>query len=89
MKNLFRTTILILTGLLTVVSCDDYVNIDPEFTLDADNYFKSPSDYDKALTGAYDLLQTSYLRPAVDYDKLEEVLILPPLKTDDMISEAR
>src|SRR5690606_21517506 len=26
-----------------------------------ENFFKTPNDYDRALTGAYDLLQTSYL----------------------------
>ncbi len=43
------------------VSCDNYVDIEPEYTIDADNYFKSPEDYDKALTAAYDLMQTSYI----------------------------
>jgi rod shape-determining protein MreC len=31
---------------------------------------------------ALGVLQTSYLRPSVEYDKLEEVLVLPPLKQD-------
>jgi starch-binding outer membrane protein, SusD/RagB family len=61
MKKFFRNTTLLAAALLMTVSCDDYIGIGPEYTLDADNYFKSPSDYDKALIGAYDLLQTSYL----------------------------
>ncbi|MCX2742747.1 RagB/SusD family nutrient uptake outer membrane protein [Mangrovivirga sp. M17] len=42
-------------------SCDDYIDIEPEGELDAENFFRTPRDYDRALTGAYDLLQTSYL----------------------------
>ncbi len=61
MKNLFRTSIIILTFSLSSISCDDLVDIDPYYALDADNYFLSPNDYERALTGAYDLMQTSYL----------------------------
>jgi len=60
--NKFIKTILIATiGTCTAVSCDDFVDINPEYAIDADNYFRSPTDYERALTGAYDLLQTSYL----------------------------
>jgi hypothetical protein len=61
MKNLFRTIILVIISFFTTVSCDDYVDIDPPYAQDADTYFNSPADYEKALVGAYDLLQTSYL----------------------------
>jgi tetratricopeptide (TPR) repeat protein len=61
MKNLRSITILLIAGLFTTVSCDDYLDINPPYAQDADTYFKSASDYEKALTGAYDLLQTSYL----------------------------
>lgn len=61
MKKIFRTFILFSAGALASIGCDDYVDIDPLYSQNADNYFKSPSDYDKALTGTYDLLQTSYL----------------------------
>jgi hypothetical protein len=60
MKKLFRTSILLVAGVFTAVSCNDYVEIGPQYAQDADSYFHSPSDYDKALTGAYDLLQTSF-----------------------------
>ncbi|NCF95208.1 MAG: RagB/SusD family nutrient uptake outer membrane protein, partial [Bacteroidetes bacterium] len=33
----------------------------PRYVQDAENYFNQPSDYEMALTAAYDLLQTSYL----------------------------
>lgn len=61
MKNFIRISILSVCSAFLSTSCDDYVDIDPLYAQNADNYFKTPSDYDKALTGAYDLLQTSYL----------------------------
>jgi hypothetical protein len=61
MKNFIRTSILLITCVMASVSCDDMVDIDPYYAQDADNYFLSPDDYEKALTGAYDLMQTSYL----------------------------
>jgi starch-binding outer membrane protein, SusD/RagB family len=61
MKNISKTSILFVILVLLTVRCDDFVDIDPPYTLDAENYFLSESDYDRALTGAYDLLQTSYL----------------------------
>lgn len=61
MKNLLRTLLISISGTLITFSCDDYVDIDPLYVQDADNYFNSPADYDRALTAAYDLLQTSYL----------------------------
>lgn len=36
---------------------------------------------------ALGVLQTSYIRPAVDYDKLEEVLVLPPLRTHNVVQQ--
>lgn len=61
MKNFFKTTIMFLACMVASFSCEDYVDIEPKHTRDADNFFKAPEDYDKALTAAYDLLQTSYL----------------------------
>jgi starch-binding outer membrane protein, SusD/RagB family len=61
MKNFKRTLLIAIAAIFTTVSCDEALNVEPEYSLDADNYFKSPSDYDRALVGAYDLLQTSYL----------------------------
>ncbi len=61
MRKTIRTAILILGISSLSLSCDDYVNIDPYYAQDADNYFLSPNDYEKALIGAYDLMQTSYL----------------------------
>ncbi|ELR70566.1 putative outer membrane protein [Fulvivirga imtechensis AK7] len=52
---------MLLICMVASFSCEDYVDIEPKYTRDADNFFKAPEDYDKALTAAYDLLQTSYL----------------------------
>ena len=51
---------LVLFGLLT--SCDQLLDIDPEFSQDAESFFNTPEDYERALIGAYDLMQTSYLQ---------------------------
>jgi tetratricopeptide (TPR) repeat protein len=45
----------------TITSCDNQLEIDPLYAQDADNFFNTPQDYERALIGAYDLLQTSYL----------------------------
>lgn len=62
MMNPFRKiTAILLMGMMATVGCEDFTDINPPYTQDADNYFKSPEDYEKALLGAYDLMQTSYL----------------------------
>jgi starch-binding outer membrane protein, SusD/RagB family len=60
MKNFLKISIVFLCTFL-ITSCEDYVDVEPLQTLDAENFFKSKSDYDRALIGGYDLLQTSYL----------------------------
>lgn len=54
-------TLIVFAAMILSFSCEDMVDLDPQYTLDAENYFQSEDDYDNALTGAYDLLQTSYL----------------------------
>jgi len=59
-----RNTIIILLSFFAcgcLVSCDKYLDLNPLYTQDAENYFNSPVDYERALTGAYDLLQSSFL----------------------------
>ena len=61
MKTL-KNIIAIIFGLFIVWSCqDDFVQEDPEFIIDAESFFNSPEDYEQALIGAYDLLQSTYL----------------------------
>lgn len=45
-----------------VISCsDDFTMRAPQYSIDSENYFNSEDDYNKALIGAYDLLQSTYL----------------------------
>lgn len=46
---------------LGIFSCKKFLTVDPPYTQDAENYFKTPEDYDRALVGAYDILQTSFM----------------------------
>lgn len=52
-----------ITGLLLLVptlnSCDEFVELDP-IGPTADNYFQTQEEYEKALIGAYDMLQTTF-----------------------------
>lgn len=57
MKKIYLSIVLTM-GML--FSCDSLLDIEPEFTQDAENFFNTPEDYERALVGAYDLMQTSY-----------------------------
>lgn len=48
-------------GSIVLNSCDDKLDLEPLYSQDADSYFSTPADYERALVGAYDLMQTSYL----------------------------
>lgn len=63
MKKYIFITIATITILsTTTISCsDEFVNRDPVYSIDSENYFNSKSDYDNALIAAYDLLQSSYV----------------------------
>ena len=62
MKKLRFTTLLLLMGSVGfMLGCEEFTDIEPQYTQDADNFFNAPSDYQEALTAAYDPLQTSYL----------------------------
>lgn len=51
----------IIATIFLVGSCsDDFVNVEPPFE-NSDNFFNTEEDYQNALIGAYDLLQTTYL----------------------------
>lgn len=51
----------VLLGSMLFVACDKFLDLSPQYTQDAENFFNSPVDYERALTGAYDLLQSSFL----------------------------
>jgi len=46
----------------TIISCsDEFVNREPIYSVGSENYFNSKTDYDNALIGAYDLLQSTFV----------------------------
>ena len=61
MKKINRlfTTIIISTSLL--VGCSKFLDLNPPYTQDAENFFQNEQDYLRALTGAYDLLQGMFV----------------------------
>lgn len=60
MKKYNITIVLILVTLF--ISCsDEFTKRDPVYSIDSENYFNSEKDYNQALIGAYDLLQSTYL----------------------------
>jgi hypothetical protein len=62
MKYKFNVKVFFLFPFLFISSCNDsFVDIEPEYSIDSENYFNVPGDYDQALIAAYDLLQTTYL----------------------------
>jgi len=59
MKN--KVILLFSISILLFTSCKKFLSVDPPYAQDAENYFQTPDDYDRALTGAYDMLQGSFL----------------------------
>ncbi len=52
----------LLLVLLAATACeDDWVDRDPVFSIDSENYFNSEADYTNALIAAYDMLQSTYV----------------------------
>lgn len=57
-----RITLLLSCCLTLITACtDEFVERDPEYTIDSENYFNSEDDYYNALIAAYDLLQSTYV----------------------------
>ena len=52
---------LLIVSLITLVGCKKFLDLEPPYAQDAENYFQNQSDYELALIGAYDLLQASFL----------------------------
>lgn len=63
MKRKIITAILAFSFITAAtISCtDDFTEREVEYSIDADNYFNSADEYQKALIGAYDLLQSTYV----------------------------
>ena len=60
MKKRFLTAFTAFTILALSVSCDDFVDTTPKYQQDSGTYFNSEEDYNQALIGVYDILQTTY-----------------------------
>jgi starch-binding outer membrane protein, SusD/RagB family len=62
MNNIYKkiSVCLLIIG-FTSCTTDDYVDIEPAFSVNSENYFNSERDYQLALIASYDLLQTTYL----------------------------
>lgn len=61
MKRYFVILASVLAVGFGVTACEKYLDVDPAYAQDAENYFNSPQDYEQALIGAYDLLQGSFI----------------------------
>lgn len=53
--------LLALVSIVTLPSCEKFLNVDPPYAQDAENFFQTQEDYERALVGAYDLLQGSFV----------------------------
>ena len=61
-KHIYLPVVCLLIIASFAISCsDDFVVRKPAYSIDAENYFNSKSDYDSALVAAYDLLQSTYI----------------------------
>jgi hypothetical protein len=52
---------LALVSIVTLPSCEKFLSVDPPYSQDAENFFQTQEDFERALVGAYDLLQGSFL----------------------------
>jgi tetratricopeptide (TPR) repeat protein len=61
-KNIYKiVTATILFSLITASCSDEFVDRDPVYSIDSENYFNSKTDYENALVAAYDPLQSTYV----------------------------
>ncbi|MEY4835277.1 MAG: hypothetical protein RI980_1392 [Bacteroidota bacterium] len=63
MKKYILLPVLFLSGIVAItVSCsEDFINENPPYTIDSENYFNSEQDYNNALIGAYEMLNSTYI----------------------------
>lgn len=53
--------LLFILSIIPIAGCEKFLNVDPPYAQDAENFFQTKEDYERALVGAYDLLQSSFL----------------------------
>jgi hypothetical protein len=61
MKKINRLFTTIFISTLLLIGCSKFLDLDPPYTQDAENFFQNEQDYLRALTGAYDLLQGMFV----------------------------
>jgi len=61
MKKAIKIFSIILSLSIISIGCSKFLELDPPYTQDAENFFLNESDYLRALTGAYDLLQGTFI----------------------------
>ncbi|WP_209329945.1 RagB/SusD family nutrient uptake outer membrane protein [Lunatimonas salinarum] len=59
MRGIYKWLLIIPIGIIS--ACDSLLDIDPEYTQDAENFFNTREDFDRAIIGVYDMLQPAYL----------------------------
>lgn len=60
MKKYIFITVILISSLF--ISCgDDFIDRENLYVINSENFFNSPEDYQQALTGVYDMLQSTYL----------------------------
>lgn len=60
-RNIYIILSLLIGGAVFLAGCDKFLDLEPPYAQDAENYFQTPEDYENALVGAYDLLQSTFL----------------------------
>ncbi len=61
MKIKLNNTVLGILAGFSLISCgDDFVEVQPPYQISSSTYFTSEDDYNNALVGAYDVLQSTY-----------------------------
>lgn len=62
MNSIHRLRYIVLFTLaISFVGCEDFLRVDPPYAQDAENYFRTEADFNLALIGAYDLLQSTFV----------------------------
>lgn len=61
MNYKIKNILVVVVTVFSLISCDDYLEITPEGQQNTESYFNTPQDYQDALVGVYDLLNTTAL----------------------------
>ncbi len=60
-KAIKKIPVLVILILVYLSCTDDFVDRDPVYSIDSENYFNSEDDFNNGLIAAYDLLQSTYI----------------------------